>query len=239
MGLANDRTGRDATRSRLGKTVAAALLTVVVTAGAVTAIAPPAAAAPDRFIVNTIGIDDGGIWVSFRIDTQLGHGDVEHIWGNNDWISLGSPPGVEFLGTPSVVRTPDGRLTVFAVGAVNRNVWHRWQLCDGCGWSNWYSLGGGLNSNPTAVYRPSLGIFVVFAVAHDGDLWHKWQLCSGCGWSVWTSLSGGPFISPPTVWRLDSSNNPSVAQVYHQDGSVRRRIQSNDPDGHWGNWMTV
>jgi hypothetical protein len=238
---ANGQTGRAAVRWRFGKTVAAALLTVMaVTGGTVTIVESPAAAAPDIFPANTIGVDDGGIQVYFRIDTQIGHGYVEQIWGNLDhWVNLGSPPGVELIGTPSAVRTPDGRLTVFAVGAVNRNVWHKWQLCDGCLWSDWYSLGGGLASNPAAVYRQSLGIFVVFAVAHDRDLWHTWQLCSGCGWSAWTSLSGGPFISPPIVWLQSASRNPAVVQLNHQDGSTRRRTQSNDADGHWGNWVSI
>jgi hypothetical protein len=164
-------------------------------------------------------IVDGNIRVQFR---RSAAGAVEHRWELcasgcsvwSTWRSLGAPAGTQVLGTPFPVRTTDGRLTVFAVFG-DRQLWHRWQLCDGCDWSAWTNLGGGLASNPWVVLKTD-GTMVAFALAFDLDLWHKWQVCAGCTWSEWNSLSGGRFASYPEAGRF--TDNRLFAKVWHENG---------------------
>jgi hypothetical protein len=218
----------------LRRVVAALTAIFVATAGAVLALATPAAAAgPDRFKDDMVTVQDGSLYVSFDIDAV--EGDVEHNWGVG-WVTLGKPSGVWFTGTPSVVRTPDGRLTVFAVAYASRNLWHRWQLCDGCAWSDWYNLGGELDSNPAAVYKPAQRVFVVFALARNEDLWHIWQVCPRCNWSIWTSLSGGPFTSYPIA---GLSGDKAIVNVWHENGRLLWNWQVNEYPGDWHGWGTT
>jgi hypothetical protein len=128
-------------------------------------------------------IQDGQIWHEWQLCTGCGYSAP---------APLGMPPGVPLLGTPDAVVHPDGRLVVFATGE-DRQVWHKWQLCDGCAWSGWSSLGGWLDSNPAAV-RKANNTLVVFGLDVARDVNHRWQLCVGCGWSAWTSLGGGIFL---------------------------------------------
>jgi hypothetical protein len=137
---------------------------------------------------TNVVVDTNGMSVYFWC--ELGDGNIWHYWqlpggGWSQSFSLGPPPGQHLLGTPDMVALPSGQLVLFAIGE-DRQLWHKWQLCDGCNWSDWRSLGGGLASNP-AVVRKSNGVLVAFALAFDRDLWHKWQLCNGCHWSGWTA----------------------------------------------------
>jgi hypothetical protein len=139
--------------------------------------------------------DTNGAQVNFWCEPS--NGFVYHQWqlSGGGWSSpssLGSPPNQHLVGTPYPLALPSGQLVVFAIGE-DLQLWHKWQLCDGCSWSGWVSLGGGLASNPVVV-RKTDGTLVAFAVAFNRDLWHKWQLCNGCSWSGWNSLGGGPFV---------------------------------------------
>jgi hypothetical protein len=217
-----------------GRILAAGLVTVTLTAAAITVTASPAAAVDTRFEVKTSYIWDGNI----KVDYRQYQGNVQHQWpGSNGWQSLGHPPNALVLGSPSMGRTPDGRLTVFVVAEGNRELWHKWQLCDGCGWSDWVSLGGGLNSNPSVIYKPIYGgIFVAFALAHDGDLWHTWQLCAGCTWSTWTTLnamSGVSFIGAPEAEFFADATKVKVEISAYPNIAHRRQPTL---EGPWGDW---
>jgi hypothetical protein len=218
----------------LRRILASGLVVVTVAAAVVMTSASPAAAADTRFEDKTQFIYDGNL----RVDYWQDQGEVRHQWpGSNGWHSLGHPPNALVLGSPAMGRTPDGRLTVFAVAEGNRQLWHKWQLCDGCGWSNWVSLGGGLSSNPSVIYKPVYGgIFVAFALAEDGDLWHTWQTCSGCTWSTWTTLgrkSGTSFNGAPDAQILGETTTVKV-EISTYPNIVSRTQPT--LTGGWNDW---
>ena len=74
-------------------------------------------------------------------------------------------------GNPTVAINSDGRLEVFAVSAINNQLYHRWQTTAGSttAWSAWTSLGGNIKSDP-AVAVNSDGRLEVFAVSADNQL---------------------------------------------------------------------
>jgi hypothetical protein len=219
---------------KLQRAVAALAAIVVATAGAVLVVASPAAAAgPYRFEQREVPVWDGAIRVTFYLDELSGN--LMHYWtGSGGAYSLGRPAGVTLLGSPSPVRTPDGRLTVFIVALGTRNLWHKWQLCDECGWSGWHNLGGGLNSNPAAVYKRNQGVFVVFAQGlQSNDLWHIWQVCHQCNWSTWTNIPGGWFTSYPEAYL---SGDRALVGMWHEDGKKYWNWQLNDYPGTWTGW---
>lgn len=177
--------------------------------------------------------DTNGAEVDFWCEPS--NGFIYHQWqlpggGWSSPASLGAPSGQHLVGTPYPLVLPTGQLVVFAIGE-DAQLWHKWQLCDGCAWSAWVSLGGGLASNPVVV-RKTDGTLVAFALATDKDLWHKWQLCNGCTWSGWNSLSGGPFvgyIGASVILGGPSAADDRLQASAVRDNSIRNRRFATQP----------
>ena len=115
-------------------------------------------------------------------------------------------------------------------------VWHRWETCSGCGYTDWVSLGNRRILGSPAATVTSAGVLVVFAVdlASQG-LIHKWQVCNGCGWTDWSPL-GGILTSNPDV--VMKSNNVMVAFGRGTDNSIYH-IWQTSPHGNWSNWSSL
>ena len=80
------------------------------------------------------------------------------------------------------------RIDLFVRGS-DSALWHKWY--DGNNWSNWESLGGVIDSAPSAASWAA-GRFDVFG-NHQGDLWHIWF--TDGHWSSWENL--GHLVDTP------------------------------------------
>jgi hypothetical protein len=111
-------------------------------------------------------------------------------WNNIAWASLGGT----FTSQPFAISTPE-HVHVFAVGTHSDLQHRRW---NGNDWDNWESLGGILESPPTAVdMRPVAGPVeqvIVYTVGTDSAAWKISVINDGV--SIWESL-GGVLTSSP------------------------------------------
>jgi hypothetical protein len=152
------------------------------------------------------------------------------------WKALGG----NFKGGPSVVRSNDGRLEVFARSADNA-IWHSYQAeANSLEWTQWQPLGNKFASDPVAVLS-SEGFIHIFAKGADGSLAHKTQYTNNTifEWTEWTSL-GGSLTSQPAVM-LDSEGlihvfvrGPDRALWHkHQIGGQEPRYVK------WSDWQSL
>jgi len=131
-----------------------------------------------------------------------GENDVWHKWqylpgsGWLGWENLGDGRN---NSVPTVGVNSDGRLQVFAV-SLGSAVHSAYQLCPGCGWSSFYSLGSWVNSVP-AVGQNYDGRMEIFALDGNHNIIHNWQVDPSGDWSGWFSLGDGRANGRPTVAR--------------------------------------
>jgi hypothetical protein len=95
--------------------------------------------------------------------------------------------GSGFSGaTLATSHNADGRLELVARNGYGVLI-HIWQVCPGCGWSSWSSLGiaGG---GQAAVARNGDGRLEIF-VLHP-TVMHSWQVVPNGGWSGWHGMGG-------------------------------------------------
>ena len=161
-------------------------------------------------------------------------------WAN--WKALGT---FTAIGDPTVVRNPDGRLEVFAVGGgSDHSVWHDWQTSAGVGnWAyNWSNIGGYWpNGNPTVATDGSNQLEVLMR-GTTGNIYVNTQ--QG-GWSAWNTIdSRFTSISDPTVARNPDGRLEVFAVGAGSDHSVWHDWQTASGTGNWhtgwssigGNW---
>ncbi|GJM38063.1 MAG: hypothetical protein DHS20C19_14300 [Acidimicrobiales bacterium] len=101
----------------------------------------PSAAVSDGHLFVAGVADDGDIVYRTRNEST-------NSWGSN-WNVLGSPSGVDFSGSPSLIAS-DGELFVFGVGT-NGNIYHRARNATTNSWSAWSTNPGspsGVNLSP-------------------------------------------------------------------------------------------
>ncbi len=118
-------------------------------------------------------------------------------WPDNfiHFADLGSRP-VEPSAT-SLGRNADGRLELWGVNTnipdTQGNIFHRWQLSPGGGWSNWEVVPGYLTSVAVATNADGrLEVWGVNTHIPDGNnnVFEKHQLWPGGSWSAWQGMSG-------------------------------------------------
>lgn len=147
--------------------------------------------------------DKAGRLVVFVVGTDFA---VWHIrqqaasccWPSS-WTSLGGVVDFPAIGVTVAVNKTNG-LEVFVMGTT-REVYHKYQICAGCGWYGWYSLGGDLRSIPEVAVNAD-GRLEVFALGPAFTfLYHKWETTSGgwsSGWAMMDSeVSFGWSPNPP------------------------------------------
>lgn len=144
------------------------------------------------------------------------NGVLSHAWQSSpgsswsSWSKMGgtgrilcsnnvcNPEYHTWTSGPAVERNNQGGLEVFIRGKDNA-IWHAWQKCPGCSFTDFSSLGGKATSNP-AVARNKDGRLEVFYRGGDNAVWHRWQTCAtGCAWSGEGSLGGVTTSSPAAV----------------------------------------
>ena len=176
-----------------------------------------------------------------------------HIWQTSrnggwtpQWTQHPAPPGHLATGFGTLILRPDGRLQLFAIGAISAQsnaLLHIMQTAPSQGWTSWASLGapaaaGGLNR--PAVAQSADGRLEVFAAGRDGALWHIWQTSVNGGWSSWTSHGAPPgtrvgglrqaVIAPNSQGRLELFVLGDDKALWH--------IWQVAPNGGWSNWAS-
>jgi hypothetical protein len=153
------------------------------------------------------------------------------VW--SDW----SPLGGGLIGGLAAVLATGGRLVVFGRRDDNE-VYHRWQLSQGDGWTGWVSLGAppwGCTSDPSATLTANGGL-VVFVKGVDNAVWRRWQGQPDGNWSDWESLGGvcnsGPAAVLATGGRL-------VVFVRGTDNSIWHRRQLSPIWPLWSSWVRL
>jgi Glycosyl hydrolase catalytic core len=137
---------------------------------------------------TVISSEPGRIDVFSRgTDNQLWHVFKPKVGAWSKPGSLGTPPGVSFVGRPSAISAESGRADVFLRGNDNQ-IWHRFFPPSG-GWSSWGSIGGTLLADP-AVISPEPGRLDVFDVGSDFQFYQRFILGfnSGGNWGNWGSI---------------------------------------------------
>ncbi len=187
-----------------------------------------------------------------RLELFMGFGaNAWHIWQtarNNgwttQWTSHGIPTGTLGAGGGALAHRPDGRLELFATGAMVTNdeaVWHITQTAPSNGWSGWASLGspaGAQGLHLPQVCASADGRLEVFATGLDGALWHIWQTTPNGGWSNWLSHGKPPGTTLNSLW------HPVIAP--NTEGRLELFAVGNDkalwhiwqiaPNGGWSSW---
>jgi hypothetical protein len=147
-----------------------------------------------------------------------------------------SPLGGGIVGGLSAVLATRGRLVVFG-RRDDGEVYHRWQVSQGNGWSGWLSLDApewGCTSDPSAVLSINGGI-VVFVRGVDRAVWHRWQDQPDGNWSNWASLGGVCNSGPDAV--LDLLGR-LVVFARGTDNKIWNRVQV-APFSDWSGWNRI
>jgi hypothetical protein len=202
---------------------------------------------PSNYSAAAVATDaDGRLELFFNC-----FGALWHLWQiqtggawTTAWYGHGTPPGLSSTGSPSLFRSKDGRLQLFAVGS-DGALWQIGQTAPNSGWSGWVSHGmppnaGHLAGRP-AVAASADGRLEVLIRGVDGALWHIWETSPNGNWSDWLShgspagvqlndLWGSPVIAANTEGRLEVFSIGSDNAVWH--------IWQIAPNGGWSEWKS-
>jgi acylphosphatase/peptidoglycan hydrolase-like protein with peptidoglycan-binding domain len=153
---------------------------------------------------------------------------IQSIYGAHfRWASRGGA-----IFSPIVASNQDGRLEVFVRGT-DAALYHIWQTTPGGGWSEWTSLGGGVQGAPS-VTRNADGRLEAFVKGTDNALWHTWQIKPGGAWSEWAPLGG--WVAVPTAAR----NADGRLEVFVRGGdNALYHIWQTTPGGGWSEWASL
>ncbi|MEU9856230.1 family 43 glycosylhydrolase [Streptomyces sp. NPDC047974] len=145
-----------------------------------------------------------------------------------------APPTWQSPDDPVAALDTGGRLTVFALDAVDRSVLRRVQLDPAAGlWSEWERFGGPAGAVP-ALGRGTDGRLEVFSLAPGGvNLHHRVQRPDG-GWFDWEEF-GGPAGAAPAVAR-DAAGRLEVFALAPGGASFARRRQAAPGSLAWDPW---
>lgn len=165
---------------------------------------------------------------------------IQAYWTGNFFFKFQTTPGGafsqwhyragNFIGTPVVQKTIDGRWQVFFISDETREVWRVTQQSRRADdWLQAESLGragGGFASLP-ALHSNADGRLAMFIIGKDGALYWKEEIAPNGNWSEWRSFGsrGGGFVGAPTV----SSAPDGRIEVFVTDGQRERLI--------WHRWQ--
>ncbi|WP_158088552.1 GH25 family lysozyme [Thermoactinospora rubra] len=128
----------------------------------------------------------------------------------------------------AVVSTADGRLEMFWAGP--EQVWHRYQVAVGGGWSEWRAFGGPAHATLVAMRNPD-GRFDIIA-ANANEIWHRAQSAPAPAstWYGWEWWGGGAYDLeaaqlPDGRWELFGSHNTGIMHIWQIT-----------PSGRWNTW---
>ena len=176
------------------------------------------------------------------------------------WKTLGSPPYKSVkINRLGVGRNSDGRLEVFATGAVwsvispKEGIWHIWQQKPNKGpWSKWASLGkpsavNSLTNLPAVVSQNRDGRLEIFVT--KSSLWHMYQSKPSIGpWIGWGKMGNPKNTSFNLIPVAVEQNSDGRLEVFAVDyfngkdyskGSLWHMYQSKPSKGPWIGWGSL
>jgi hypothetical protein len=193
----------------------------------------------------------GDLWHTFQ--SKPGKGP----WAA--WKNLGSPSKSVKINRIGVGRNSDGRLEVFATGAVwptinpEEGIWHIWQQKPNKEtWSKWASMGkpkgvNTLTNLPAVVSRNIDGRLEIFVTRHS--LWHMYQSKPSIGpWIGWGKMGNPTNTSLNLIPVAVGQNSDGRLEVFAVDyfngkdyskGSLWHRYQPKPSRGPWTNWDSL
>src|SRR5262249_13266330 len=128
-----------------------------------------------------------------------------------------------------ITRNEDGRLEIFAIRKDSYLV-HAWQLCAGCDWGPFYSMGWGVVPQTLAAAQNADGHLELVVRNGYGVLIHNWQLCPNCAWAGWYSM-GSIGRGQVTL----GSNADGRLEIFTVSPTVSHQWQD-VPNGNWSAW---
>lgn len=175
------------------------------------------------------------------------------------WKNLGSPSKKIKINKLGVGRNKDGRLEVFATGAVwpsispDEGIWHIWQKKPNKGtWSSWASMGipkgvNTLTNLPAVIAHNSDGRLEVFVT--KGSLWHMYQSKPSIGpWINWGKLGNPTNTTLNLIPVAVGQNSDGCLEVFAIDyfngkdytkGSLWHRYQPKPNRSPWSSWKSL
>jgi len=199
----------------------------------------------DECGVKVILNDDGRLELfALGFDEQIHHKwqmPDTTTWSN--WVALpvtnshGDWTEVRFNSAPSVVKTPDGRIQLLALGN-DGNVYHNFQHTPGGSYgSMWASLGGPMAHAVSAIVNAE-GRIAVFAQGNESRaLMYKRQLENSTHmfWTEWASL-GGILTSVPSVTLTAESMLAVFVRGFDESLYVKRQYPTHGGTVRWGKY---
>lgn len=180
-----------------------------------------------------IATSDGSVWV-FAVDGSVAGGN---LWADqlpngsstwSGWTEIGNP-GVDVLGTPTVLQDNAGQIDLFARSAVNGNMWETTLPSGSTTWSAFTKLGGNLPNNVDGVVG-SGGVIYLMGVGNNSELYYD-ELPAGGSWTGWT-LIGGKVTGVPAII-ADTGGNDHVFVRQISNGAILTSVLPNGAVPPW------
>jgi hypothetical protein len=166
-------------------------------------------------------VSEGRIVVFARMpDGSLSHNIFAGSWSG--WIAV--PGGGNLASAPAAV-VANGRLMVFA-RATDRTLVYKYYAG---GWSSWLSLGGIIQSAPSAVMAGTR--LAVYVTNHEGIVHQIYSDDTGASWSGWVPFAGA-VSSAPTAMMAGAR---LVLFARGTDGALLHRFYDNG----WTGWISL
>ncbi|MBL8626271.1 MAG: hypothetical protein JNK64_33455 [Myxococcales bacterium] len=166
-------------------------------------------------------VSEGRIVVFARMpDGSLSHNIFTGSWSG--WIAV---PGGGVLASAPAAVVANGRLMVFA-RATDRSLVYKYYAN---GWSNWISLGGLIQSAPTATMVGTR--LAVYVTNHEGIVHQIFSDNTGASWSGWMAFDGA-VSSAPTAMMAGSR---LIVFARGTDGALLYRYYENG----WTGWYSL
>jgi hypothetical protein len=116
------------------------------------------------------------------------------------WVDAGTPPGLSFVGAPSIALDANHQLEVVCI-ASDGQLWKKHQIAKNSTWTDWVSLQGELLAgvpkhrfyeNAPVIASNGDGRMHVFGVGPDTSVWQRFQFAklSDDRWTDWGSFNG-------------------------------------------------
>jgi len=201
-----------------------------------------------------VGTNMDGRLELFVIGTDQGMGHNWQVWPGCGWHSeshgweplrgrFGSPPGAALNG--------NGVLVAFANGPTGVELFADWQVCPGCGWYGWTSLGKTVTTSfsaiaPVVATNGDGRLEVFLHEASHGVIRHTWQTSNAGGWIgrfLWISAAEEPCFTSQAL--AAATNKDGRLEVFAQAmpfctdlGAMRHSYQLT-PGGDWSSWTLL
>lgn len=147
----------------------------------------------------------------------------------------------DFVGDPALVRTGNGRISLFAV-AVDGTCWQSTQTSSSSSFGRYVALGKPaplLAGRSPVVSLSANGGLMLFATARDKTLWFRMQQFQGGSWGAWTSLAGSVSLNSDAVFTGINSNGRVSVFMNNTASTLSYRTQTATNSASFTGWANV